>query len=333
MKNDNDASRGKPTEQTIKKLFALSGNICAFPGCDEPLITKEGVVVGDICHIEAASTKGPRFNKNSDNDTRRSFDNLLLLCKKHHAIIDKNEDNYDVDFLREMKRHHESNFDEISLTKKLEEAFDKQKDYYSSMEQSVYDTEKLTISTNEIVQDIQKKLTSSFEMDLSDFIFYLSEEITEKNICRLHSDIMQDYYPEYLRGIYRNVEAWVGHRGCSKENCDMITISPEDISKEMQNFIKNWNILLEKKNTINGTQKIKELAKLHFDFLKIHPFHDGNGRVSRVILIAQIYLLENRYVENPFKNKKEYYLALQEADKGNFKRLVNIIRVAFENNI
>jgi hypothetical protein len=46
-----------PSEQTIKKLFALSGNICAFPGCQSPIVESAGTVTGEICHICAKSPK------------------------------------------------------------------------------------------------------------------------------------------------------------------------------------------------------------------------------------------------------------------------------------
>lgn len=42
----------QPTTKTIKCLFAASGNRCAFPGCDRPLVT------GEICHIRARSPGG-----------------------------------------------------------------------------------------------------------------------------------------------------------------------------------------------------------------------------------------------------------------------------------
>jgi hypothetical protein len=50
------------TEVTLKKLFALSGNVCAFPGCTAPIVdTEHGIVTGEICHIKARSPEGPRY--------------------------------------------------------------------------------------------------------------------------------------------------------------------------------------------------------------------------------------------------------------------------------
>ena len=51
------------SKQTIKKLFALSGNQCVFTDCNEELITEGGTVVSEMCHIEGIAPKAPRHNQ------------------------------------------------------------------------------------------------------------------------------------------------------------------------------------------------------------------------------------------------------------------------------
>ncbi|WP_323078078.1 hypothetical protein, partial [Aeromonas hydrophila] len=51
-----------PTQQVKKKLMALSGNKCAFPGCGENLTTESGNIIGHIALIESMSPGAPRFN-------------------------------------------------------------------------------------------------------------------------------------------------------------------------------------------------------------------------------------------------------------------------------
>jgi hypothetical protein len=51
------ANRKKLSDQTIKELFALTGNQCAK--CNIKLVyTEIHAVRGIICHIEAASSRG-----------------------------------------------------------------------------------------------------------------------------------------------------------------------------------------------------------------------------------------------------------------------------------
>lgn len=98
----------KPTD--LKRLFALSGCECANPSCNNKLIAKDyKSIVGEICHIEAASSDGPRYNPNQTDDERRGFDNLILLCESCHKIIDNkaNEYDYPVELLRKWKKNHQ----------------------------------------------------------------------------------------------------------------------------------------------------------------------------------------------------------------------------------
>ena len=97
---------------TLKKLFALSGNICAFPGCNEKIVDDNEVVMGVICHIEAAKKGGPRYSEKSDDEKRRSLDNLILLCPNHHRRIDI-DPSYTGDSLKKMKLELVGNGQEI----------------------------------------------------------------------------------------------------------------------------------------------------------------------------------------------------------------------------
>ena len=73
------------TEKTIKRLYALSGNQCAFPDCNISLLSSGSEInFSNICHIEAAEPGGQRYNLTSNDNYRRSYENLMLLCANHH---------------------------------------------------------------------------------------------------------------------------------------------------------------------------------------------------------------------------------------------------------
>ncbi len=77
-----------PKLPVIKRLFAVSGNRCAYPDCCLPLVELSGTVTGEIVHIKAAEKNGPRYDINQAEEERYGFNNLLLLCRRHHKIID-----------------------------------------------------------------------------------------------------------------------------------------------------------------------------------------------------------------------------------------------------
>ncbi len=96
---------------TEKKLYALSGNQCYHPDCSQRIIIDGGNTnVGKICHIEAHSPGWVRYNPQMTDEERRHQDNLILLCDKHHCIIDnkENEAEYPVELLKQWKDEHES---------------------------------------------------------------------------------------------------------------------------------------------------------------------------------------------------------------------------------
>jgi hypothetical protein len=105
----------KYTTSTLKRLFALSGNQCAFPNCHVPLVNNKNALDSNICHIEAAQEGGERYNPLMTDEERADYENLILLCRQHH---DETDDvlKYTVDVLKAMKRNHESAFLYRSIT-------------------------------------------------------------------------------------------------------------------------------------------------------------------------------------------------------------------------
>lgn len=101
-----------PSTATIKRLFALSNNQCAFPKCASSLV-EGNKVTGKICHIKARKPGGSRYDHNQTELERHTFSNLVLMCGLHHDIIDADEEAYTVEYLHRLKAKHESSAREI----------------------------------------------------------------------------------------------------------------------------------------------------------------------------------------------------------------------------
>jgi hypothetical protein len=97
----------KYTEQTLKKLFGLSGNQCSFPGCTKRLVNENNARDVNICHIEGANPKSERYRSDMLDKERADYENLILLCIQHHDETNDVE-KYTFDVLQRMKREHVS---------------------------------------------------------------------------------------------------------------------------------------------------------------------------------------------------------------------------------
>lgn len=107
-----EPKRLTPTNDVVRELYLKSGNQCAFPGCDHLIMDKDGVLIAEMYHIEAALPDGERFNKNQTNEERRLFGNLMLMCHAHHKVTD-NVNEYTVERLKKIKADHEAKFTDV----------------------------------------------------------------------------------------------------------------------------------------------------------------------------------------------------------------------------
>ncbi|MCF8337924.1 MAG: HNH endonuclease [Bacteroidales bacterium] len=99
--------------KTHKLLWGRSGNKCAFEECRNDLIadeteTDDESIIGEEAHIVAKKEDGPRGKSMIPIEERDRYDNLILLCRKHHKIIDDQPIHYTVERLKKFKKEHEA---------------------------------------------------------------------------------------------------------------------------------------------------------------------------------------------------------------------------------
>jgi len=92
------------------------------------------------------------------------------------------------------------------------------------------------------------------------------------------------------------------------------------IVKLMEEYISNIKEL--------KLHPIKKAAFIHHELVRIHPFLDGNGRVSR--LITNLYLMKEGYPPIVLKkeDRRKYYRVLQRADESDLSPFANFIAQA-----
>ncbi|MFR9310086.1 MAG: Fic family protein [Hydrogeniiclostridium mannosilyticum] len=117
----------------------------------------------------------------------------------------------------------------------------------------------------------------------------------DENIVKdIHALLMENIL---VGGVYRNVEVRItgaGHK--------------PPVPSEMYRQVKNFFADLPYKTELNA---IELAAWTHAEFVRIHPYTDGNGRTSRMIMNYQ--LMENGFlpVSIAKENRLEYFEALE----------------------
>ncbi len=140
------------------------------------------------------------------------------------------------------------------------------------------------------------------------FLFDLVDvEFTLLDLLLLQEILMDD-------GEFRKNTVFIQHPDGSKMEFGFESIS-EKIGE-----IFDWYNLSKKEKKISG---IVLAVLFHYKIVSVHPFIDGNGRISRLIL--NLILLKNGFfpIAIPNEQRKEYYESLVNADKGNLETLVD----------
>jgi Fic family protein len=102
--------------------------------------------------------------------------------------------------------------------------------------------------------------------------------------------------------------------------CEPIRV-PEEMEK-LINFINN-----SKKHPVEVS------AIAHHQFVAIHPFDDGNGRVGRILM--NLILMKSGFLPVVIKNenREDYYRAIMEADTGNLRGFINLVASEEKNSL
>ena len=135
-------------------------------------------------------------------------------------------------------------------------------------------------------------------------------KVLDENIVKdIHSLLMENIL---MGGIYRNVEVRITG-----------TNHKPPTPNEMFEQIKNFYTDIEYRDKRNA---IKFAAWTHAEFVRIHPFVDGNGRTSRMIMNYQLMNAGFLPVSIAKENRLEYFEALEVyAVEGDLKPFAEMI--------
>lgn len=192
--------------------------------------------------------------------------------------------------------------------KKIEEAFAIEYTYESNrIEGNTLTLQETELVVNEGVTISGKSMREHLEaINHAEAIDYIKDfakngiEISERTIKEIHALVLHGI-DRSNAGCYRSVPVMIS-------GSTHIPPQPYLIEKQMEDFIISFHKLVER-----GEHPILVAAYLHDELVRIHPFIDGNGRTSR--LLMNLYLLRNGYTLVTLKGsndeKIDYYKALE----------------------
>lgn len=144
-------------------------------------------------------------------------------------------------------------------------------------------------------------------------------KLSESYIKQLHQLLLKySIKDERHRGTYKNLpNKVVATYPTGEQRTVFATTEPALVESEMRELV-DWT---QEQLELNNIHQLIVIGNFIYDFLSIHPFQDGNGRLSR--LLTTLCLLQNDYAfiqyisfENHIEqNKKEYYEALMTGQK------------------
>lgn len=135
--------------------------------------------------------------------------------------------------------------------------------------------------------------------------------------------LTRDYLFKLHKKMFGNVWSWAGEKRRSNKS---VGVDWTNIDTEIKKLLDNYKFWAE--TDLNDNEIA---ARLHHKLVWIHPFENGNGRWSR--LVINLYLLKNDnsyikwpeeelYINGEFRNN--YITALKLADNGNYSNIIKL---------
>lgn len=185
------------------------------------------------------------------------------------------------------------------------------------------------LTTNERIKELIEKKAMPRNRDEEEILGYqdvlntIHENyehipITSSIILQLHRDLFK-YSAKSIGGNYKNTQNYISEtRIDGTQGVRFIPLAPYETPKAIEDICVSYNEEIDK-----GVMSPLILILIFIrDFLCIHPFNDGNGRMSRLLTTLLLYKLGfvvGKYIsleEKIEKTKQIYYDTLEQSGIG-----------------
>lgn len=222
--------------------------------------------------------------------------------------------------LLEKREFYQNNKNKLSkeIQEKIEKAFDIDFTYHSTtiegntlslIETKAVIEDKISIGGKEL-REIYEVANHSKAYEYSKKCIEKKEKLTEERIKDIHQILTENILPG---GIYRHTDVMI-------TGATHTPPTPNEMYNQLRFFYED----LRKKEEI--MEAIELSAWTHAEFVKIHPFPDGNGRTARLIMNYQLMAKGFLPIIIRVEDRLEYYNHLDlYATTGNLKPFIQMI--------
>lgn len=186
------------------------------------------------------------------------------------------------------------------------------------------------ISIQKFADRDKQEVKGYYELLQNVFDSWKQIRFSENTIKHFHKELLKYVHKDRLhRGEYKKTENKVQMIDAEGKPAGILfDTTPAYLTpKEMQELVEITQSALKE----SKYPPLLIVGNFLVEFLKIHPFQDGNGRISRVL--TNLLLLQAGYQYMPYvsgeklieDNKADYYMALRKAQKTLHKPKPNIV--------
>lgn len=157
-------------------------------------------------------------------------------------------------------------------------------------------------------------ITDPVEMDEVELNLLEQLSIVVLEEIELDQVITVNDLSEWHRRWLGNVYSWAGeYRTVNMGIAEFQFAAAHLVPQLMNTFNNKYLAVYTPCNKMNEDDLVEALANVHIEYILVHPFREGNGRLSR--LLANIMALQADYPMLDFScmdnNKEDYFLAVQ----------------------
>lgn len=259
-----------------------------------------------------------KLSKNKINLMKKKFEEELKKRIKYENLTEEQVEK--VEKLKETYFERLKGFDKENFN----EAFFTELTYDSNaIEGSTLSLSETSLVINEGITPKGKTLREINEaknhLKAIKFMKSYEGDLNESFILKLHKMILHEISSRFA-GVYRD-------RNVRIRGSDVKLPSYEKVLQLMKNLIY-WY----KKNKMN--MHAFELAIIFsVKFVTIHPFVDGNGRISRLLMNFILGKLGYPWINIRFKNRKEYLKSIREGNDEKYDKIIKFAIKQLEENL